>query len=182
MMGRVREYLVLSDTHGRGQLLYRVAAALNARPDAILFLGDGLRDLDTLSDIPYLRDIPVLAVSGNCDSFFSVRATEPLTRVVPLGTHTIYMTHGHQLGVRSSMDAAVQNAVAAGADVLLYGHTHVAEEHTVCYTRQDGSEGTLLVANPGSLGEPRDGGGYRFGVLTLTETDALFSHGMLSRY
>ncbi len=176
---RPRDYLVLSDTHGHERLLYRVVAAINFRPAAILFLGDGLRDMEVFSRIPALREVPIWAVSGNCDSFFSLRATEPLSRVIPLGSHTIYMTHGHQLGVRSSQDAAVQSALAAGADVLLYGHTHMAEEHTVYVKGADGEERRLLVANPGSLGEPRDGGPCRFGVLTLSESAAIFSHGQV---
>ena len=179
MMARPKDYLVLSDTHGHERLLRRVAGIINFRPAGILFLGDGLRDMEALSDIPSLRDIPLYAVSGNCDCFFSMRATEPLSRLLPLGSHKIYMTHGHQLGVRNGLDSAVQTALAAGADVLLYGHTHVAHQQMLRTTDADGNERYLLIANPGSLGEPRDGMSSRFGVLTLSDTEALFGHGQL---
>ena len=178
-MAPPRDYLVLSDTHGHERLLRRVANTINFRPAGILFLGDGLRDMDALSDIPSLRDVPLYAVSGNCDYFFSMHAGEPLSRLLVLGTHKIYMTHGHQLGVRGGLDAAVQTALAAGADVLLYGHTHVAYQQMLRTTDADGKETFLLIANPGSLGEPRDGMGARFGVLTLTDTEALFGHGQI---
>jgi putative phosphoesterase len=175
------DYLVLSDTHGRSHLLRQVAKKLCFRPTAILLLGDGLRDLDVLQDIPSLRDVPVHAVSGNCDSFFSFRESEPTCRVVPAGNHRIFMTHGHLYGVRGGISAAMQNAIAADADVLLYGHTHVATEYTYThhYTDENGNacEKHILVANPGSLGEPRDGGPHRFGVLTLTEQGTIFGHG-----
>ena len=176
-----KDYLVLSDTHGRSHLLGQVAKKLCFRPAAILFLGDGLKDLDALEDIPSLRDVPVHAVSGNCDSFFSFRESEPPTRIVPAGNHRIFLTHGHLYGVRGGIAAAMQNAIAAGADVLLYGHTHVATEYIYAhhYTDEAGvaREKHILIANPGSLGEPRDGGPHRFGVLTLTDGGAIFGHG-----
>ena len=137
MMDRPKDYLVLSDTHGKEKLLYRVASVMRTRPQAILFLGDGLRDLDVLSDIPFLRDVPVWAVSGNCDSIFSIRATEPTTRLVHLENHKIFMTHGHLYDVRGGISAALQNAIAADADVLLYGHTHVATEYTYTHHYTD---------------------------------------------
>lgn len=177
MSGRPREYLVISDTHGKVGKLRLLAKVINFCPAGILFLGDGLRDLDVLSDIPSLRDIPVYAVSGNCDSWFSLHAAEPTTRLLPVGNHKIFMTHGHLYGVRGGLDAAAANALAAGADVLLYGHTHVASEYTRRLTDADGNEKTLLIANPGSLGEPRDGGACRFGVLTLGDDFTLFGHG-----
>ena len=177
MTARPKDYLVISDTHGRAGKLRLVAKVIPFRPAGILFLGDGLRDLDTLSDIPSLRDIPVYAVSGNCDSFFSLHATEPTTRLLPLGNHKIFMTHGHLYGVRGGLDAVAANALSAGADVLLYGHTHIAAEFTRRMTDAQGNEQTLLIANPGSLGEPRDGGPCRFGVLTLGDNFALFGHG-----
>ena len=93
------------------------------------------------------------------------------------------MTHGLLYGVNGGITTAAHNALAQGADVLLYGHTHIAAEsyQTLRVRDEQGeyTEKTLLVANPGSIGEPRDGGGYRFGVLTLTDTSVLFSHGAL---
>jgi putative phosphoesterase len=179
MIEKPLDFLVLSDTHGRSSRLHQVAKAINFRPVAILFLGDGLRDLEVLSEIPSLRDIPVVAVQGNCDTFFSLRGDESPTRLLTYGKHKIFMTHGHRYGVRGGVEAAAQNAIAAGADVLLYGHTHVATEYQMCVQDRDGVEQTLLIANPGSLGEPRDGGPPRFGVLTLTEDAALFGHGSI---
>ena len=38
------EYLVLSDSHGRADLVDRAMAVQIRTPDAVLFLGDGLRD------------------------------------------------------------------------------------------------------------------------------------------
>ena len=179
-----REYLVLSDSHGRTAHLLRVMEQINFRPEAILFLGDGVRDLRVLQEHPQYRDIPIHAVSGNCDCFIDFTgAKEPNVRLLPVGTHRIFMTHGHLYGIGGGLSAAAQNALMQGADVLLYGHTHVAAEEYRTFSRRDedgvARERTLLIANPGSIGQPRDGAGYRFGVLTLTDTAAIFSHGTL---
>jgi predicted phosphodiesterase len=50
-------------------------------------------------------------------------------------------------------------------------------EYTRRMTDASGNEKRILIANPGSLSEPRDGGPRRFGVLTLTESGAVFGHG-----
>ena len=42
------EYLVLSDSHGRADLVDRAIELQLRKPDAVLFLGDGLRDLRVL--------------------------------------------------------------------------------------------------------------------------------------
>jgi putative phosphoesterase len=179
-----REFLVLSDSHGRRDLLLQLIGQLNFRPEAILFLGDGVRDLQVLAEHPRFSDIPIHAVAGNCDCFFDfTSAREPNCRLLPVGAHRIFMTHGHLYGVNGGVTAAAHNALAQGADVLLYGHTHIAaESYQTLHVRDEQglyTEKTLLIANPGSIGEPRDGGGHRFGVLTLTEHEAIFSHGTL---
>ena len=184
-MSRPVELLVLSDSHGRAANILRAVEQINFRPAAILFLGDGLRDLRVLEEHEAYRDIPVHAVAGNCDSFFSFTGGEPTCRLVPMRGHRIFMTHGHLYGVRGGIGAAAANAREQGADILLYGHTHVADEQWRTYEsakETDAAQGCerLLIANPGSIGEPRDGGGFRFGVLTLTERDVLFSHGTLT--
>jgi predicted phosphodiesterase len=39
---------------------------------------------------------------------------------------------------------------------------------------------TLIVANPGSLGEPKMGREPSFGILTIRDNGILFSHGVLN--
>ena len=53
--------LVLSDSHGRSDNVSRAIEAAG-RVDAILFLGDGLRDVEYLS-----TDAPIYSVRGNGD-------------------------------------------------------------------------------------------------------------------
>ena len=163
------DVLIVSDTHGRwdrlAELLRRTDAAM------LLFLGDGLRDLEVVPE-----EMAVRAVRGNCDF---IGRDLPETRIENLGTCCVFMTHGHRFGVKSSVETAAIAAAQAGADILLYGHTHQPLHRTL-------SEGTVLggytlkkplqIFCPGSLGEPRSGA-PSFGVLTMRHGAWLLSHG-----
>ena len=64
--------LVLSDSHGARDAIKRILSKEQHNVDAVIFLGDGLRDLEqTLAGFPHLR---VYSVAGNCD----FGALEPL--------------------------------------------------------------------------------------------------------
>ena len=158
-----------------------------ALPSAVLFLGDGLRDLEGLA--AQYEHTPVYAVAGNCDASTVFSFDEPLTRVLHFDGRTVVMMHGHTFGVRYGLDDAVRFAAEQQADVLLFGHTHLPYErvlpvgHTVDATVSRPAltlSKPLLLANPGSIGLPRDGGPRRFGVLTLRQQGVLFSHGSLT--
>lgn len=131
--------LVLSDSHGMPS---RILDAVEAHPEAeaLIFLGDGERDLDTVES--YYHSLPnVIKVAGNCDFSSSL----PLLRVVTLGGKKIYCTHGHAEHVKYGTDELLLRARQEGADIVLYGHTHTG---VTCY--DDG----LYIMNPGSI---RDG-------------------------
>ena len=161
--------LVASDTHGRRDRL--AAAAARVRPDLVFFLGDGVRDLDALPD-----ELSVRAVRGNCDVFGS--AEIPERRVEEIGGLRFFLTHGHRYGVKYSLESAMLAAVNAGADALLYGHTHVPFEKTLPAGSEVG--GTVLtkplvVVCPGSLGD----GEPSFATLTLRHGALLAGFGRL---
>lgn len=172
--------LVLSDTHGRRHAIERVLEQINFRPSAILFLGDCVRDLEFLAEDERYRDVPCYAVAGNCDGSLVFPAYEPFERTLCLGGCRIVMMHGHTRGVKSSLTSALYYAAEQDADVLLYGHTHVPYECVISAERTRNGK-ALLVANPGSLGDPRDGSRPSFGVLTLQGGKPLFSHGILKQ-
>ena len=149
--------LIFSDSHGRGELIGEVIARQITPPDAILFLGDGLRDLDLVDT----GAAELYCVRGNCD-FAAFGEEEEQTLM--LGGKRIFMTHGHRYGVKSGYGLAIARAVSRGADILLFGHTHepclqIAEKGTAVGGRT--LERDLYVFNPGSL---REG---RFGTLTI---------------
>ncbi len=164
------DILILSDSHGRADAIREVLARQIRRPDAIVFLGDGVRDLGVIPD-----GIPVYAVSGNCDLFLT-GGGYPSEGVTALGGHTVFFTHGHAYGVKSGLGRLLLKGVEANADILLFGHTHLPtlqmlnKGETAGFTTL---ERPLYLFNPGSLKEGS------FGTLTLSGDTALFSHGHL---
>lgn len=166
--------LVVSDIHGRYE---RLSALLDMHrdADALIFLGDGLSDL--MRADAYSRGISVSAVKGNCDGFSFFGEDAPTELCQSFGGYRFLMLHGHTKGVKGSLDAAVAAAVARDADLLLYGHTHVAQEKYL----PEGSEfmygalsKPLRVFNPGSLGNSGE-----FGLIDIRGQNILMSHGKI---
>lgn len=111
--------LVLSDSHGGRAAIERVLLKENANIDALVFLGDGLRDLEqALTPYPRLR---AYSVAGNCD----YGALEPMDGLAAFDQTIVFYTHGHMYGVKYDLDTLTDAAAARGAELALFGHTHV---------------------------------------------------------
>lgn len=139
-MIKVNSFNIISDTHGiNTDTLIKLAPIFN-QGDFLVFLGDGLRDIEKIE--PYIT-CPIYAVQGNCDPFTSY------CRELVLETDcgNILITHGHEHGVKSGN---LLNLYYAAAEknclYVLYGHTHIPSI-TVSYG--------ITMINPGSLGRPR---------------------------
>lgn len=131
-------YLVLSDSHGNVDNMAR--AVERVKPQGIIHLGDCWRDADELQSLfPHL---PLERVPGNCD----LGRFEPLERILILEDTRVLIAHGHTMNVKYGLLKAQYRALELGADVLLFGHTHVPLVDT-------SSRPVLL--NPGSIGDPR---------------------------
>ena len=166
------ELLIFSDSHGSAQNMTAAIDRQIKMPDAVLFLGDGARDLDRL----FLCDIPIWAVRGNCD-WSSSDYADKTERTLYFEGHTILLCHGHEWGVKGGMGALIAHAAEVGADIVLFGHTHTPTLQTIAAGEQ--VKGITLTRpmylfNPGSIGY--DGS---FGVLTLKGESVLLSHGRL---
>ncbi len=109
---------VFSDTHGFAD--YMVSAARRAQPDMLIHLGDCTRDTSALERA--LPDIPLRCVRGNCD----FAALAPESDIFFAGGVKVFAAHGHRYGVKTSLDALLNSAHFAGAQLVLYGHTHIA--------------------------------------------------------
>ena len=160
----MHEILILSDSHGN---IASVREVVKKHPSAsyVLFCGDGLRDIETLES-EFSTKI-FLSVKGNCDLFYDA----PDTRMIPLGGHNVFMTHGHLFGVKSGYGVLAKHARDQGADIVLFGHTHLPFEG-----RMTVGDHSVHLFNPGSIGRSFDGA-LSYGVLTLRENGYLFSHG-----
>ena len=125
--------LVLSDSHGGRAAIERVLMKESKSIDALIFLGDGLRDLElALTLYPKLR---AYSVAGNCD----YGALEPTDGLAAFDGVVIFYTHGHMYGVKYDLDTLADAASARGAEVALFGHTHIPHAETrskvFCSTR-----------------------------------------------
>ena len=170
------EILVFSDSHGRAGRIREAIDRQIKKPDAIIFLGDGLRDIASIDT----DGIPIMSVAGNCDlgSMFSLDAPEE--RCVFLGDKKIFFTHGHRYGVKSTLMPLINEAVEREADILLYGHTHEGYERELMPDNEYGIrlEKPLYIMNPGSIGSYP----YIFGAITVDKAGrVLLSHGTLEK-
>ncbi len=146
----MKRILVMSDTHGNKVNIDK-ALSKYGDADCIIHLGDYVRDAE------YIRTLTgkkVYSVKGNCD--FSGAKQELLLRI---GGKSILALHGHRQGVKDSLLALGLYAAEKGADIVLFGHTHVPLE--------DFYENVIMY-NPGSLGEPR-GRKPSLGIVTIED-------------
>ena len=78
-------------------------------------------------------------MAGNCD----YGALEPLDGLAAFDKVVVFYTHGHMYGVKYDTDTLVDTAAARGAEVALFGHTHIP------IAKQ---QGPVFLFNPGSCG------------------------------
>ncbi len=154
--------LILSDSHGDVKSMQ--LAVERTKPDQIIHLGDCWRDAEALKErFPLL---PVAQVPGNCDAC-DLRARGPEQRLLTLEGHKVLITHGHRYHVKSGLLALSYAAREVGAELCLFGHTHIQHQESF-----DG----LTLLNPGSIGSfhyhgfavaETDGGKLRCALLNL---------------
>lgn len=135
----MKRLLVLSDTHGAtGRIDLAIIKA--GRTDGVIHLGDYVRDAE------YIRrkGLEVWNVRGNCD----IEGGAETELTLHLGGCRLLLTHGHRLGVKYSLQRVFLRAQEMEAQAVLFGHTH---------TPLNTYEGGILLLNPGSLAEPRNG-------------------------
>ena len=130
--------LAVSDSHGNNRPIIKAIDML--KPDAVFFLGDGIKQVELLDD---MYEIPFYTVKGNCDF-----GNYPTEQLICLDDKTFFITHGHNYYVKSGLYDITEKGREVGADVVLFGHTHTAYNHY-----EDG----MYVMNPGSCAFPNNG-------------------------
>ena len=81
---------------------------------------------------------------GNCDGSHTAKIDEFIT----IGGVKIWLTHGHRYRAKERSQELVWWARQYAVDVVIYGHSHVADNHW---------DENILVFNPGSTAHPRRG-------------------------
>ena len=167
--------LVFSDSHGRTDKINEALERQISPPDAILFLGDGLRDIESAD----VGNIPVYSVCGNCDSYYDALFGDVADeRLIVAGCKRILITHGHKYHVKSVLSVLLQRAKQKNADIVLFGHTHMPFEMMLGQDNEYGIElcKPMYVMNPGSIGSYP----YSFGNIEIDRAGrVLLSHGAL---
>jgi len=141
---------LISDTHGSYDAVEH-AVSLAQKMDMWLHMGDCTPDAEYLQS---LVTVPVYGVAGNCDWPGSKTLYE---RIIEAAGHKIFITHGHNYGVRYTQEYIMEAAESQGADIAVYGHTHIVEYIT----------GPPLILNPGSAARPRDDQRGSFMIMEL---------------
>ena len=162
------EILIFSDSHGSASNMSLALDRQIKTPDAILFLGDGARDLDNL----FVVDTPIWAVRGNCD-WYSSDLADKTERLLYFEGHTILLCHGHEWGVKGGLGALIAHAAEIDADIVLFGHTHTRTLEYIEKGSIRGVDRDIVLFNPGSLGDFEGS----FGNLNISDSGFLLSHG-----
>lgn len=132
--------LVVSDSHRYHDNLE--IAIEKVMPDKIFHAGDAQGGEDYIEAI---CDCPLEIVRGNCD----YGSYLPDYVVLEVGHHVVLLTHGHLHGAGYGTGELASFARLKGADVIIYGHTHVPQ---ITY------EDDITIINPGSISFPRQDG------------------------
>ena len=142
---------IIGDTHKNYNNIHR---AMDNLMDCELILHTG----DNFSDSIYIHKgtgIKIIAVKGNCD-YENVEKEI----VLHLMGHTIFLSHGHEYGVKYGIEEIKAQAKKNKADIVVFGHSHKNLNYY---------EDNILFINPGSIHLPRDGGDRGFYKLDLSE-------------
>lgn len=159
------KWLIASDIHGSAYWCRRLLEAYEKEAaDRMILLGDILyhgprndlpQEYDPKAVIAMLNgmEIQPLCVRGNCDCEvdqmvlnFPVLADYAL---LPIGSKTVFVTHGHKFNTSSLPPMAK-------GDILLHGHTHVPKCEAC---------GDVMYLNPGSVSIPKEGSHHGYMIL-----------------
>ena len=153
--------LLISDSHGRGDIMQRIIEKFGASCSALIFTGDGISDLvacleKAAKNERFMAALPatIAAVQGNNDAArYSSTVMPPIQipshALLRAAGHTIYAVHGHEQFVYYGTSMLERAAANAGADIAVFGHTH--------YPTMECVNGVTLI-NPGSISLPRQPG------------------------
>lgn len=127
--------LVFSDVHRDKNTLLGI---LNHHQDAEYKISLGDSELKT----KFLESYDIIAIKGNYP-FDAGFANE---HHMVLSGYSFWFVHGHKHNVRSGIERLYEQAMDKQVNVVLYGHTHVADCKVVK---------NIVIANPGAVNKPR---------------------------
>jgi len=147
------KFLVFSDSHNAPSSILKAVNMHAGKCDAIMFLGDGLKDLSVLEG--KYPNIPIFKVKGNCD-LGAFEAENEL--ILTLDGIKIMLIHGHNHGAKYGYERIIYYAREKEVDAVFFGHTHVP-----CDRIEEIDGKRIHLFNPGSIATERT-----FGVVNTT--------------
>ncbi len=150
--------LVISDSHGKTNLVFQLLQKLHSQLDYVIHLGDCFSDIEYYTTI--FTDLIFVTVTGNCDYFYQ----DNLSQIITIENTRIFVTHGHKYKVKTGLEQLRRAALEVNANICLFGHTHCGE-----VTRS----GDILFFNPGSLAFPRDGCKPTYGLIDISSNGSV---------
>ena len=146
----MNEILIMSDSHGLEDEIITIKQ--RHKLTDMIHCGDSELDVDN----------PVLAgmvkVKGNCDfgqGFINNQKIE-------IGDLNVFITHGHLFDVRASLLPLSYRASEEQAQVICFGHTHIAGAEKI---------DNQLFINPGSIRLPRNRREKTYAILSFSSLD-----------
>ncbi|WP_449355644.1 metallophosphoesterase family protein [Virgibacillus natechei] len=127
--------LILSDSHGLRDEIIEIKERHQFK--YMIHCGDSELDMDTMELDGFLK------VGGNTDH----DARFPEEQILTINGLTFFVTHGHLHDVKANLMTVGYRAEEAGAQVICFGHTHIAGAEQI---------GKQLFINPGSIRLPRN--------------------------
>ena len=144
----MKKIVVISDSHGNKNLIDRIFNEVKF--DYLIHLGDGIEDLGT-----YIYDERVKVVRGNCD-FFSNEKYESFLFIENV---LIFFTHGHEYGVKHTLNQLYKRIMGINTSLVLYGHTHLPKTDII---------NNITFHNPGSLSTSRSSN-TNYSIITIDD-------------
>lgn len=142
--------IVFSDSHGNIDSMESVINSCKTEDTFLVHLGDKVSDFRRI--VERYPDLPNVFVKGNND-FLEIDAKSEYVGFI--GGVKCLVTHGHQYGIKSSMNGIFVRARGLSSELVLFGHTHVPFKQ---------NHGNTLFFNPGTIGQ---GSTLTFGIIEL---------------
>ncbi|MDR2599617.1 MAG: YfcE family phosphodiesterase [Oscillospiraceae bacterium] len=149
-----KKILVFSDTHRDTERME--AAILQHNPSTVIHLGDNADDAMRLQNT--MPQLPFIIAKGNCD----IHTNYDIEKLVSIGDIKIFITHGHIYRVKDELSSITWRASELCADLVLYGHTHIANIVV--------NNGITLM-NPGQMQAHSERLRASFGIVTIIDCE-----------
>lgn len=142
--------LILSDSHGLRDEITEIKERHQLK--YMIHCGDSELDMDALELDGLIK------VGGNTDH--DVRLPEE--QKITINGLTFFVTHGHLHNVKANLLTVGYRAEEVNAQVICFGHTHIAGAEQI---------GEQLFINPGSILLPRNRSEKTYAIMEWERTD-----------